>query len=179
MVTKKGSSGGIANGIKARREAITKYMENPNLCQNCGKIIQVGTKKVAEIKIKKYCNRSCAAIANNKIPKRIRKPKVTKPKVTKSYIRFLTKTKSEIFTNRSWQAARSIIQKSARFIYFHTNKENKCKLCDYKNHIEVAHIKSVASFHGNAKLYEINHIKNLIGLCPNHHWEFDNFLCQY
>ena len=54
------------------------------------------------------------------------------------------------------------------------NGEKKCKVCGYKNHVEVCHIKSVSSFGDNDLITEINSFNNLIGLCPNHHWEFDN-----
>jgi hypothetical protein len=49
-----------------------------------------------------------------------------------------------------------------------------CQVCDYKNHIELCHIKSVKSFNDNALLGEINSEENNLVLCPNHHWEFDN-----
>ena len=41
-------------------------------------------------------------------------------------------------------------------------------------YIEVAHIKAVADFSDGSTLAEINSINNLIALCPNHHWEYDN-----
>jgi len=87
----------------------------------------------------------------------------------------LDKTKGELFKNRkNWQSARSAIQKSARSIYFDNTKFPKCKICGYTHHVEVAHIKSVSEFSENSTIREINSIDNLIGLCPNHHWEYDN-----
>jgi len=47
-------------------------------------------------------------------------------------------------------------------------------VCGYSNHVEVCHIKSVSDFDGDELMRNINSIDNLIGLCPNHHWEFDN-----
>jgi len=35
--------------------------------------------------------------------------------------------------------------------------------------VEIAHIKAVSEFGDSATLKEINHIDNLVGLCPNHH----------
>jgi len=50
-----------------------------------------------------------------------------------------------------------------------------CAICGYTNHYEICHIKSVSSFPPDALIVkEINNINNLIALCPNHHWEFDN-----
>lgn len=56
------------------------------------------------------------------------------------------------------------------------NKFDKCAVCEYTNHVEVAHIKAVSSFPDTATIREVNDPSNLVGLCPNHHWEFDNGL---
>lgn len=85
------------------------------------------------------------------------------------------KTKGELFYERkNWQSARSYIQKTAREFFFKENKCPKCYVCGYDKHVEVAHIKSVSSFSDETLISEINSKDNLIGLCPNHHWEYDN-----
>ena len=85
------------------------------------------------------------------------------------------KTKGELFEHRkNWQSARSCIQKLARKTFFENNKTPKCAICGYSNHVEVAHIKAVSEFEDTATVREINSMDNLIGLCPNHHWEYDN-----
>ena len=76
--------------------------------------------------------------------------------------------------SKNWQSARSSIQKIARKIYFKNTKEPKCAICGYSKHVEVAHIKAVSEFDNDATIKEINSLSNLIGLCPNHHWEYDN-----
>ena len=87
------------------------------------------------------------------------------------------KTKKEMFdTRKNWQSARSGIRKIAYQRFFNENKDCKCIVCGYSKHVEVAHIKAVSEFDDNATVDEINNINNLIGLCPNHHWEFDNGL---
>lgn len=84
-------------------------------------------------------------------------------------------TKRELFERRSlWQSARSTIQKIARRNYESSDKPKKCVICGYANHYEVAHIKAVSDFDDNALISEINDISNLVALCPNHHWEYDN-----
>lgn len=84
-------------------------------------------------------------------------------------------TKGELFSTYSgWQVARSAIQKNARKIYEQSDKPKCCICCGYDKHYETAHIKSVSSFDSDALLSEINSIDNLIALCPNHHWEYDN-----
>lgn len=75
---------------------------------------------------------------------------------------------------KNWQSARTTIRKDATKTYFANNTEYKCAICGYDKHIEVAHIKAVSEFDDTATIREINSITNLIGLCPNHHWEYDN-----
>ena len=87
----------------------------------------------------------------------------------------LDKTKGELFESRkNWQSARGSIQRLAREIYFDNTVSPQCEICGYTHHVEVAHIKPVSSFNETATIREINSIDNLIGLCPNHHWEYDN-----
>ena len=84
-------------------------------------------------------------------------------------------TKGELFSLRSsWNNARSSIQKMARNIYINSNKPKKCIVCGYIKHYEVAHIKAVSDFDDVTLISEINDEDNLIALCPNHHWEYDN-----
>jgi predicted restriction endonuclease len=54
-----------------------------------------------------------------------------------------------------------------------SNKDKKCKVCNYEKHIEVCHIKPVSDFNDNTLITDINDLNNLVALCPNHHWEFD------
>lgn len=56
------------------------------------------------------------------------------------------------------------------------NFTRKCLICGYDKHTELCHIKPVSLFDADAKLGDINDPKNLIPLCPNCHWEFDNNL---
>jgi len=49
-----------------------------------------------------------------------------------------------------------------------------CQRCGYSLHTDFCHIKAIASFPLSAKLKTINHKNNLLKLCKNCHWEFDN-----
>lgn len=90
-----------------------------------------------------------------------------------------TRTKGEVFKScRNWQSARSIIRKDAERIISRSDIELKCKVCFYTNHVEVCHIKSVSSFSDESTIDDINNIDNLVLLCPNCHWEFDNNLLK-
>ena len=87
----------------------------------------------------------------------------------------LSKTKNELLSKRkNYQSYRSAIRKLAERIYKNSDKELKCAICGYDKHVEIAHIKSVSEFDGHSTIAEINSIDNLIALCPNHHWEYDN-----
>jgi len=84
-------------------------------------------------------------------------------------------TKGELFRRRgSWQSARTAIAKNARAIYYKSSAKRKCFLCEYDKHFDVCHIKDVSEFDNSSLISEINDISNLIGLCKNHHWEFDH-----
>jgi hypothetical protein len=48
-------------------ELIRQYYENPNYCHTCGKLIKIGEgQKVCDVRVKKFCSRSCSARYNNK-----------------------------------------------------------------------------------------------------------------
>lgn len=51
-----------------------------------------------------------------------------------------------------------------------------CMKCGYDKHYEVCHIEDLTSQDTSKTLFEVNHITNLIHLCPNCHWEFDHNL---
>lgn len=84
-------------------------------------------------------------------------------------------TKDKIFElSKNWQAGRTAIRKNACKVFKESGKEYKCLECGYDKHVEIAHIKAVSEFDGDCYMEEINHIDNLMALCPNHHWEYDN-----
>ena len=84
-------------------------------------------------------------------------------------------TKGELFAKyTNWIQARATIQKYAKNTYTKSHKPKYCVVCGYDKHYEVAHIKAVSVFDDNALISDIDHIDNLIALCPNHHWEYDN-----
>lgn len=147
-------------------------------CAQCGKNI---TKTLKDYKKTKnsFCSSSCAAIFNNKARPRklktikIKKIKKNKPKKNRFSIAALTK--EELFKRRkNWQSARSSITNLARKIYAKSNKPKCCSKCGYDKHYQIAHIKGVSEFSNKATVEEINNIDNLVALCPNCHWEFDN-----
>jgi hypothetical protein len=161
---------------KRRKKSIDDYYISPNICKCCGEIIKIGeTQKVSEVRKKYFCNQSCSAIFNN--GKRGEKiPKEDKPKTEKfSYLNGVTK--KEYFDIKGvYHKFRAVIRKHAQYVYEKNNGNRICKICGYDKHIQVCHIKSVSSFNDNDLITKINSKDNLIGLCPNHHWEYDNGL---
>jgi len=48
--------------------------------------------------------------------------------------------------------------------------------CGYEKHTEFCHITAISDFDKDTKLSVVNGEANLVILCPNCHWEFDNGL---
>lgn len=170
MLTKEARlKGTYISSINIRKRAIENYYKNPKMCLECNNIIGVGdNEKVSTIKLKNFCNRSCAATYNNKKFKKIKIKKCRTPSLHNI-------TKGELFSKRrNWQSARSGIQRNARITYYKSAKNKCCYICGYDKHIEISHINSVNSFSNDVLISEINNINNLVALCPTHHWEFDN-----
>jgi hypothetical protein len=158
---------------KSRNKSLEEYYKNPNICKNCGFIIKVNdTQKVSEVKKKQFCNQSCGAKFNNKTRHQETKPKKEKSQ-RYSYFDGITK-KNYLDKKEVYYKFRAEIRKHAQWVYQKNNGSKSCKICGYDKHIQVCHIKSVSSFNDNDLITEINSINNLIGLCPNHHWEYDN-----
>lgn len=134
----------------------------------------------------KYCSRSCASKKTNSLfPKRKKtrkckicntlrsgtshyceehKPSKTKPLRTIKDVIYKTHHKSSAFSLIRWMARKEFFQSNQR----------KCFNCRYDKHIEVCHKKPISSFNKNTLISTVNNSKNLIGLCPNCHWEYDN-----
>jgi hypothetical protein len=173
--SKLSSAGGKATAKKLRDNALTNYYENPNFCKNCEGVIEVGEKeKVGNVRKKTFCSSSCSATFNNKGVRRTKKSEKSKLKDPINSFNISELTKSELFNRyKNYQTARSMICKNARKVFFNSGRERRCFECGYDIKIDIAHIKSVSSFSSDSKISEINHIDNLLPLCPNHHGEFD------
>jgi hypothetical protein len=154
-------------------------------CFNCNVIFDKTASNVKRSK-NHYCSRSCSAKKNNKhFPKRTKEIKFCDCGNQKSRGKYCCecweKKKNigqspdiklkDMLTNDTQRFAR--IRGFARTVFFR-NKPKICEICGYNKHVEVAHKKALSSFDHDALLSEVNSLENLIGLCPNCHWEFDN-----
>jgi hypothetical protein len=59
-------------------------------------------------------------------------------------------------------------------LWFKDLTNQPCCHCGYSLHVELCHIKAISSFPDEALVSEVNSKDNIVQLCPNCHWEFDN-----
>lgn len=162
-------------------------------CKNCQKEFK---KSLTEFKRSKnhFCSRSCAAKFNNKNIKRNKPSSKTITKYSScstcntSLDYRLRRTKcnnclqpdytlADIQYDKHHKSSTwALVRSRAKSII--QNRPQVCERCGYNKHVECCHIKSISSFSLESKLSEVNHPDNLILLCPNCHWEFDNGLYQ-
>lgn len=156
-------------------------------CISCGK----------ETNNPKFCSRSCSAsYTNSKSPKR----KLKRTCVRDGCKDVVRNHRSTLCENHYVEYA-SLINTSEMRIIDYINKgslknlhrssayvhirslaryHNKellslpCANCGYDKHVELCHIKPISKFDIYEKIKNVNSRDNLIQLCPNCHWEFDN-----
>ena len=58
------------------------------------------------------------------------------------------------------------------------DREKICQHCGYSKHVEACHKIAISSFPKETMVSVINDLNNLLYLCPNCHWEFDNNLIE-
>ena len=162
-----------------QERSLKTYYENPKICKNCGKVIEVKkNEKPRHIRKKTFCDSSCSATYNNKVRELKRKKivvEVIKKEKKEKFEFLLDMTKKELYEKHGvYYKFRAVVRKHAHYVFNKHTTNKECLICGYSNHVEVCHIKSVSSFDEDGVMRDINSIDNLVGLCPNHHWEFDN-----
>jgi hypothetical protein len=139
----------------------------------------------------KFCSRSCAAIQNNKTPKRKKKLYVCSVcgKEAEYKRKFCKDCRSDYLSEKDTRSlstdqaklsyqVNSNIRGRARSKMARSGREKACAVCGYDTHVDVCHIKPVSSFSRETPLKTINALDNLVYLCKNHHWELDHGLLQ-
>ena len=145
------------------------------LCINCG----------TATSNPKFCSRSCSTIVANKAkPKRVAKDRnclrcgcqVPRGRtVCEDCLSPKDITLGEAtYTKHHQSSAFALVRSRARAVV--KDWEKICKHCGYSKHVEVCHIKAISEYPPDTKLSAINDPSNLLLLCPNCHWEFDNAL---
>lgn len=142
----------------------------------------------------RFCSRSCAASYNNTInPKRKTKKKCLQCNDSvlsyrhnrcKNHWDNYKENKYQNKTVGEYRELQSVKGKHPSWMNTHVRlfarswlkhlAKQPCSHCGYDKHVELAHIKAITEFNNDALLSEINSESNVIPLCPNCHWEFDN-----
>lgn len=176
--------------MKQRKaEALAAYLASPKLCEHCsGPILPAPSDKPSKTRAKRFCSSRCSALFfQTGGPHRTRKLVRNCRECGRDFRNELNKSRDRTFCPDCWQTRLSAFgQKSKaevhrRSIAAHARAQlntlpRKCTICGYAAHVESAHKIPVASFPPSALVSEINHIDNVVWLCPNHHWEFDHGL---
>lgn len=151
-------------------ECCAKYSKKLKilLCQNCN--ISYSPKWANS----KFCNQSCAAKFNNRKRAQIKVLKIKPIKIVKIKTIMADQTLAGLRVKYSLNQYHAKIRGWSRSIYTNSGKPMKCLYCQYSLHVDICHIKNVSSFNVATKISIVNDITNLIALCKNHHWEFDN-----
>jgi hypothetical protein len=153
-------------------------------CKNC--LNEFETKDKRRV----FCSRSCSATLNNtlhpKNPKRGKCKDCSTPILSGSVrckeCHIIWKG-STLFEDKTLDEMKIIgitpsnIYAAVRYRARATAKKmgwKQCAHCGYDKHIEIAHKKAISDFEGNTLVSIINSKENLLPLCPNCHWEFDN-----
>ena len=172
-------------------------------CLTCGVNFQKATSEIKRNGDRHFCSRSCSAKTNN-LGKR-RHPARNCKQCQKEYIttkthRSLTfcencksthETRDDIknTTLYEYQKRDSVKDKHPSWKSAHIRGFNRswnkdltnlpCQVCSYSTHVELAHIKAVSDFPDDTKLSIVNDPSNILVLCRNHHWEFDNGILKF
>lgn len=129
----------------------------------------------------KYCSKRCSAISTNKkYPKRTKTLKCRKCDNLRDGNSFYCKDhRVKLFKQTLSEVIYKFHHKSSAFALVRNRARSVCKRkfcenCGYDKHVEICHIKAISKFPSDTLVSEINSSSNLLALCPNCHWEFDN-----
>lgn len=154
------------------------------ICLTCGK----------ETSNPKFCSKSCSAKWTNKTYPKRKTSRVCldcdKPTMSYRHSRcehHYNEFKNNQYRNKTigeYKEKLSVKGKHPSWVSSHIRlfaiswlrhlSKQPCRHCGYTKHVELAHIKSVSSFPDSTLLSEVNSETNVLPLCPNCHWEFDN-----
>lgn len=137
----------------------------------------------------RFCSTSCAATHNNQhFPKRKKKkrdwhctqcgnPTTERRKYCDEcrpeHFDWMERSLDELSRDGYYQMYRTV-RALARRVYLESGQPLACAVCGYSDHIEICHIRAIRTFDKKTRIKEVNRLSNLVALCPNHHWEFDN-----
>ena len=154
-----------------------KVTNNPRFCsRTCAvsfnnKAGKTGRKKIKAFLLCQVCGKSITGDSNNK-RKRCEQCLDT-IKTSDGHFRPIAEiSKGMLLTNDTQKYRR--IRNLARIVAERSGILRQCRVCGYSKHVECCHVKPIRDFLLKTPVQVINDPSNLIGLCPTHHWEFDN-----
>ena len=164
-----------------------KNQKNPNQILNCKQCNKEFIKKYSQfIKTQNhFCSQTCSAQFNNREnPKRNKTGSCVKcGNIIKSSLKYCEQCKKQttnylpishfFYNDKKRESKYTRIRQFARKQYL-TQFTASCVICGYSHHIDVAHIKDIASYDPNTPINVVNNPLNLAGLCKNCHWELDH-----
>lgn len=126
----------------------------------------------------KFCSLLCSIVFNNKQRSEHRKNSSLVKQRNREDIKeaFKSKTLKEVLIHNTRPGYRFNVVRAFNKNWNRHLSKLPCANCGYSKHVQLAHIKAISSFPDTATLGEINSPENIIQLCPNCHWEFDNGL---
>jgi hypothetical protein len=162
-------------------------MTKVRICGQCNK-------QLTGYNQKKYCSSKCAATYNNKHFVKRKKTygtcvgcgTQTYPRRTKycnnckqqgkhcKYGKHINAYTISEICKRIGSNRYDNIRQHANRIY--KDRTHQCEKCSYNKHTEICHVKPIASFPKDTKVGVVNSRENIIFLCPNCHWEYDQEL---
>jgi 5-methylcytosine-specific restriction endonuclease McrA len=144
----------------------------------------------------KFCSKACANAHNNHFaPKRTKTNQCKKCGVAiyrqRTYCKDCWQAKREIsmlqnmagvsliseYGKRGYQR-NSRIRDWARRVFAGSGYPMRCQNCGYEKHVETCHVRPINTFALDTPISAVNHLDNLIALCPNCHWELDHGLLK-
>ncbi|MHA1962855.1 MAG: HNH endonuclease [Candidatus Thorarchaeota archaeon] len=156
-------------------------------CLNCGKEITRTAARIQKRGIKQFCGVPCSNRwrAENK-PRKPKECPICKKENAKSSkycceeCRKMGVRIDETITLQEYSVGcetwefHGKLRGLAKTRIRESDREEVCARCGYSLFVECCHIKAISSFPKTATIAEVNSPSNLIYLCPNCHWEFDN-----
>lgn len=163
-------------------------------CRHCGKeLVRRPNERPGKFLKRVFCDKSCLGLHTNLrfVGKRTKATTCScggsKDRTSAACLkciqnRLLNKTLGEILGDKTYTSTLlTDVRKRARDIIIRSSKKKKCLYCnhdEFKDVLEVCHIRGIMTFPKTARVAEINHIDNLIWLCPSHHAMFDKGLIK-
>lgn len=188
-------NGAIKSG-EISKEKARKRREEYNLnstlrCLNCSSPLLFNLidnfEEFNKIRLRKFCNKSCAAKYNNKIrwnsvplksicscgsKKYYTAQCCNKCKIQNSLQRVLDTPIYKYFSKGNARIKFVQIRSWARIILKRSKRKKTCEFCnssEFDEIVQVCHVVEISSFPDNALMGEVNSLSNLKYLCPNHH----------